>query len=274
MFAKPSKSVSSVHPLIARVTIFALVSAPALAESDFRYFSGEIDYWNSSAHPRRVEVSASSKRSAAGELTAAASPKQSEPEAFSWAKHMDPRQKEFFREGDYTPPEPFQEIVRNPSDANLKMWFSYIEKRNELSTRLQARMQEYLAKREGVGPLQAGFRVSSLAAAHPKSSPEASRYRLRMYFDSKCPHCHRMFDTLATLQGKGFFVEARQVDSDPQGLLGLPIPAERASPEEIRQKEVQNVPLLLVGDLKKQVIYRISGFRTPTEVMSALSQGP
>ena len=37
---------------------------------------------------------------------------------------------EFFKEGDYSPPEPFMELARNPTDENIRMWFQYLDKKN------------------------------------------------------------------------------------------------------------------------------------------------
>jgi glutaredoxin len=190
--------------------------------------------------------------------------------AFPWHQYLDPKNKEFFKEGDYTPPEPFMELVRNPSDQNLKMWFHYIERKNELSARLQARMQEYLAKNGASVPAEGRDVMMKRVAALPKSPPDSKRFVFRMYFDSKCPHCKRMFETLSELQRIGFYVDARQVDSDPKGLQGLPVPAKRAEEAEIKSQKITGVPLLLAGDLKTKTAYRIQGYQTVSQVLGAL----
>ncbi|MGK5087099.1 hypothetical protein WDW86_06040 [Bdellovibrionota bacterium FG-2] len=214
-----------------------------------------------------------------------------EPGTFNWNQYLDPKNKEFFKEGDYTPPEAFMEIVRNPTDENLKLWFAYNDKKNQLSDRLQARMKEYIEKYPGAklpgnlggppsgqlgGQLENTGRsyLQAKANALPKAEPDAKRFRFRMYFDSHCPHCKKMFGTLTELQERGFMVEARQVDNDPRGLEGLSIPAVRATPDELREKSIQNVPLLLVGDLTNKTVYRIPGYQSVSSIFQTIaSQG-
>ena len=82
-----------------------------------------------------------------------------------------------------------------------------------------------------------------------------------------------MFGTLAELQSRGFMVEARQIDNDPRGLENLPIPAQHAAPEEIREKNIQSVPLLLVGDLSKKTVYRLTGFQSVSSIFKAIPEG-
>ena len=132
--------------LLLVISALAARAATAVAE-DMQFFDGTIDYW------RQAEVV---------EPQMAQRPEAPVPDAakkpFPWANYLDPMNKEFFREGDYTPPEPFMEIVRDPSDRNLRMWFTYIEKKNALGERLARRVQEYLqansASVTGIGTLQ------------------------------------------------------------------------------------------------------------------------
>ena len=80
-----------------------------------------------------------------------------------------------------------------------------------------------------------------------------------------------MFETLLALQQRGYFVEARQIDDDDKALGPTPIAVVHASKGELKQKEISSVPLLLIGDLKKKVVYRMTGyqpFETVTEVLS------
>lgn len=238
--------------------------------SEFQYFGKEIDYWNNApakqSQTPSVTPQATLEKKAEGESDGAPQDK------FSWSKFLDPKNKDFFKEGEYTPPEPFMEIVRNPTDANLKMWFAYIEKKNQLSERLQARMREYVEKNSV--KLGDGGRAYAQAKteALTRVPDEAKRFRFRMYFDSHCPHCKRMFGTLAELQSKGFYVEAVQVDSDPKGLEGLPVPATRAVPKEINEKDIKSVPLLLIGDLKNKVVFRLTGFQSVSSIFQSISE--
>ncbi len=154
-----------------------LLSLAMVHAGDFQYFEREIDYWNTKKDPVKTEQAP------------AVLLKKPEPSStFDWKKHLDPKNPEFFKEGDYTPPDAFMEIARNPTDENLKMWFSYIDKKNQLAVRLQERMSEFLAK-EGKN-LEPAAKESLQAQVRsvPRIPPEAKRYRFRLYFDSACPH--------------------------------------------------------------------------------------
>lgn len=249
---------------------FGLTSISNASASEFQYFGNEINYWNkeSPKSPKATPAPQAQAQEKKSTETVAGDPQ----EKFSWNKVLDPKNKDFFKEGDYTPPEPFMEIVRNPSDANLKMWFAYIEKKNQLSDRLQARMKEYVEK-NSVKLGEGGREYANTRTAQLARVPEdAKRFRFRMYFDSHCPHCKRMFATLAELQSRGFYVEAVQVDRDPKGLDGLPVPATRAAPSEIENKEIKSVPLLLVGDLKKKAVYRLTGYQSVASIFQTINQ--
>ena len=243
-------------------------SFPAFSMNDnqFYYFGTKIDYWNEKA-----------EKKAAAPTNPPASEKPKEDNSnknteFPWKTYLDPKNKEFFKEGDYMPPEPFIEIVRNPTDENLKLWFAYIDKKNELAQRLQAKMKDYIDK-NSVSLGDAGrASLNAKLASLPHTEPVAKRYRFRMYFDSHCPHCRKMFGTLQALQAKGFYVEAKQVDSDSHGLEGLGIPTSRATPNEIQQKDIQSVPVLLIGDLETKTVYRLTGYQSISDIFSALRQ--
>ena len=228
--------------------------------AEFGYFSGVIDYWHEDT-----------RSTALPEPTPAPSDAVStRKEHFAWHKYLDPKNPEFFREGDYTPPDPFMEIVRNPSDENLKNWFAYIGKKNELARNLEIRIQEFAAKKVGITAerkAELGAKVREVA----RVDPGAKRYRFRLYFDSHCPHCRKMLETLSDLQRRGFFVEARQLDAAT--VRDLPFHVDRAQGHEVTERNIKSVPLLLVGDLTKKVIFRIEGYKTAAEVTQALQFG-
>src|SRR5579872_3611420 len=114
-----------------------LIFVPLIAKAEgLKYFDDKIDYWKD--RPKEQE-------------SQPAEP-QSEGEKFPWKTYMDPKNKEFFKEGDYTPPEPFMEVARNPSDENIKNWFDFMGKKNELAQRLQTKMKEYLTKNATATP--------------------------------------------------------------------------------------------------------------------------
>ena len=253
----------------AKALLPILFSHVALAE-DFQFFQGEIDYWKD-----KKPATSQAPVIPQGAKPSTSSNEKPEDEAspdgpFPWAKYLDPKNKEFFKEGDYTPPEPFMEIVRNPSDRNLKLWFSYMDKKNELSTRLQIRMQEYV-QRQGISiEPQVRESVNARIAALPKSEPEAKRYRFRMYFDSHCPHCKRMFSTMESLQDRGFYVEGLQVDGNGKNLMQANFPTSPASPADLKSKDIQSVPQLFVGDMKKKIVFKLSGYQSVSDVYQAI----
>jgi thiol-disulfide isomerase/thioredoxin len=263
MFLKLWKSISQNHTLL----FIALFLKPVcLLGADFEYFDKGVDFWNET---KASTPSSPSVLSAKKAPIANVAPND-KTEKFPWEQYLDPKNKEFFKEGDYTPPEPFMELVRNPSDENMKMWFAYIEKKNELSVKLQERMNEYLAKNGLTLPPDKKKALVSQRVVTP-SNIDVKRYRLRIYFSSTCPHCQKMMGTLTELQSKGFFIEARQIDSG-NGPSRLPFPVEMATKEELKIKDIQSVPLLLIGDLKKKVVYRLTGYQSTDSVLKAMSQ--
>ncbi len=102
------------------------------------------------------------------------------------------------------------ELARNPSDRNITNWIAYNKKKNDLNQRLQVRMREYLTKNQKLTPEVQTIIAQNTVQTDTQFDP--ARYRVRMYFDSKCPHCKRMFNTLSSLQSKGVYVEALQID--------------------------------------------------------------
>lgn len=214
--------------MIRILLILAFCSAWA---EPFQYFDQTIDYWKEGK-------------------SAEASP----PSTFNWKLYMNPESTEFFKEGEHVPPEPFMELVRNPSDENMKNWFAYIAKKNELATRLATRMKEFTAKNPKVP-------MPTLAPNHS----EAKRFRFRMYSRSTCPYCQQMKETLQDLQSLGFAVEVRSIDAVEKASS---FPMVMASASEI--KSIDSVPLLLVGDLNHQKVYRLKGFHTTQEILSFL----
>jgi hypothetical protein len=250
--------------------VIFIVTVPAHSDERVQYFGKGIDYWHEqNAQSTQIEVPHSFVTTSAPESGTKPEPAPSEGQ-FPWQKYLDPKNKEFFKEGDYTPPEPFMEIVRDPSDSNLKLWFDYISKKNQLSDRLQLKMREYLEKTGAAIPSDEGDKVFARVSRTQVRALDSHRYRFRLYFDSHCPHCRRMFGTLSELQLRGYYVEARQVDQDVSELQGLSIPVEKAQAAEIQEKNIQSVPVLLIGDLKRKLVYRVTGYQTTSQVLGAI----
>jgi len=231
------------------------------AGADEMTFQSPIDYW------RENKVSKSANAANLKDISETSAKKSD----FEWGKYLNPQNKDFFKEGDYTPPEPFMEIVRNPTDENLKLWFQYIDKKNKLFQRLEEKIQNYSSHGKVILSDTEKIRTIQTLKAQSFVSPDATRFRFKFYFDSECPHCRRMFSTVAELQQKGFLVEARQVDNKPLSNLPLEFPIERATSQELKEKKITSVPLLLVGDLKEKTVYRITGFQTTKTIFDTIT---
>ncbi len=131
-------------------------------------------------------------------------------------------------------------------------------------------MKEYLAKnptraipdstRKGIK-----FRKQSIVSIDPK------RFRIRMYFESTCPHCKRMMTTLKNLQGEGYFVEAFQIDSKSFEKAQFPIATRRANPEDVKKYGISSVPFTLVADLKQETVSKpITGYQSVSEIKNII----
>ena len=235
-----------------------------------QHFAQGIDFWGDGKESIVRETEHIKPAPAVPPVIEKEMPQKNNEDSFSWGQYLDPKNKEFFKEGDYTPPAAFMEVVRNPNDENIKNWFTYINKKNELFKQFQVRLGEYTQKNpKNLAAADQAFlnKVSQTAPAQ-EGPVDPKRYRLRMYFDSHCPHCKKMFQTLLELKERGFFVEAKQVDPGP--LENYPIYISRASPNELKAKDIQSVPLLFVGDLKKKVVYRMPGYQAAQDLLVRL----
>lgn len=164
------------------------------------------------------------------------------------------------------------ELARNPSDKNISNWITYNKKKNALNQRLQLRMREYLTQNNELTPKVA--EVIKSRSLSKETSFDPSRFRVRMYFDSKCPHCKRMFSTLASLQKQGIYVEALQVDNIHVKKSSFPIPVRKASKAEVKKHNISAVPFTLIADLKKKVLYPpIKGFQSVESMTALIREG-
>lgn len=250
------------------VAVLILTQATSAFADGVTFFDDGIDYWGEQKPAPAVAVTSKAE---------AAPAKPAERAPFDWQKVMDPRNEDFFREGDYVPPAAFMEVARDPSDQNIRMWHAYIGRKNELAARLQRRLQEYGARHGEVtfeAPVAPKSMQPSANEAFRNEVPaDPGRFRIRMYFDSECPHCRRMMGTLVGLRKRGFDVEALQVDERPLRTNGLPFTVARASPDDIKRQKISSVPFLLIGDLKAKVVYKMTGFKTESQIFSEIASG-
>lgn len=245
--------------VIHKLVLLLLLSSFARAEK-LEYFDSKIDFWGD-------------KPGAKDTPKVQTRPADSQDGKFPWKTFLDPKNKEFFKEGDYTPPEPFMEVARNPTDDNIKQWFELMKKKNELQTKLQERMAEYMAK-NGEVKVPAPITTATPAPQNPKEKNVAldpSRFRLRMYFESTCPHCRRMFQVLRRFQDSGFHVEALQVDSGPVPDAERIVPISRADPNDLKKHGIKGVPFLLIADTKRKALLpAIEGYHDFDEILRLL----
>ncbi len=233
------------------------------------FFSQPIDYWNKgSKEPKEKE---------APKAVSAPSPpipkpaETTAPVPFEWEKHANPKNDEFFKEGDYTPPKAFMELARNPNDENIKRWFEMIETKNQLLRNLQDRIASYLQKSGSKISNDERALLEEKRVALEPDSLDKKRFRFRMYFDSNCPHCKQMMATMQDLQSLGFYTEVRQIDKNNPN-FPVPFPIVHATKEEIIEKNITSWPVLFVADVEKQLVYRINGFFPTREVLATLAK--
>ena len=237
--------------------VFIFIPVAAMAEG-LQYFDNKIDYWGNGAE-KHVEPSSEVEK---------------QGEKFPWKTYLDPKNKEFFKEGDYTPPEPFMEVARNPSDNNIKSWFEFMQKKNELARRLQIKMQEYLARNQTPGsPVQIPQTIAVQEPTPPQSNVrvDPARFHFRMYFESTCPHCRKMFSVLKRLKDEGFMVEALEVDNGPVPEAEKIVPIGKADPAELQKHGVKGVPFVLIADVKRQALLpAVEGYHDYEELVSLM----
>jgi len=250
------KMIDIIRTLFMILIFLYLIMFTILRAEEMEYFDTQIDYWEEKSSP---------KKKAEKKLK----PKIKESE-FKWGQYLNPEKDEFFREGEYLPPKPFMELVRRPTDKNITMWSKYIDKKNELLARLQLRMEQYLDKNKDKMPKQAINEFKNqVNKVESKISYDTKQYRFRFYLESSCPHCKKMITTIKELQNKGYYVEARMIDKNSR--LKLPFPVLQASKEEIKKYKIKSVPFLIVGDLKKKVVYTLNGYQTVKSIFEKIS---
>jgi thiol-disulfide isomerase/thioredoxin len=240
-----------------------LLSNLAQAEV-LQYFESKIDFWGE----KKQSAMDADPKSQNSDVTV-----KNENGKFPWKTFLDPKNKEFFKEGDYTPPEPFMEIARNPSDENIKNWFEFMKKKNELAKNLDEKMRLYLAKNSLAPPPMTPeiSNVSRVSVADENVKLDPSRFKVRMYFESTCPHCRKMFGVLQKLQSEGFQIEALQVDSGPVPEEERVVPIGKADPTEIKKHAINSVPYLLIADTKKKALLpAIQGYHDFQEIIGLL----
>lgn len=238
--------------------LWLLMPLAALA-GEVSFFDSKIDYWGENKKTNNSPLVVEKTETPEGGK-------------FPWKTFLDPKNKEFFKEGDYTPPEPFMEIARNPSDENIKNWFEFMKKKNELARRLDERVREYLVKNGQPPSIQLDALASPSKVSSRAQGPlDPARFKVRMYFESTCPHCRRMFGVLKRLQDEGVEVHALQIDRGPVPTDEKVVPIGVATQEEIKKHGINGVPFLMVADTKRKALLPpIQGYHDYEDVVSLL----
>ena len=266
---------------------FLLGVKDGTASSDFSYFQApELNYWKEpQATGDGIPVPTNHIPTAPTKI-----PQVTGTSAFPWQKYLDPKNDEFFKEGDYSPPAPFMEIARNPSDSNIENWFHYLETKNLLLHRLQDRLTAYTVSHPQAATQEMAAMSPEMARAVDQAPPvltrvstrlvnapapriDAKRFRIRMYFDSHCPHCeHMLATTIHELSDLGYWIELRQVDHDEAARARIPFPVNPASSDELKRYRIESVPVLVIGDLKAKSFFKMQGYQASPAVLSALQE--
>jgi len=266
-------------------SLWTLIYSSALADppmgGEVQYFKDpDLDFWKKeepNTKPASTVANIAKKQ-------LESSPKASGKSQFPWNKYLSPSNDEFFKEGDYTPPAPFMEIARNPSDENIENWFRYLETKNELLRNLQERLNQFAVKHPQLSSANYPTSIpktiddeaiTKVSARLEKPQPiikDTKGFRMRLYFDSHCPHCQKMLGTVADLMRMGYWVELKQIDKDTSIRSKIPFTVSDASPDELKRYQIDAVPVLLIGDLKHQTFSKVQGYHSYQEVVSALAK--
>lgn len=225
----------------------------------FSYFDNLIDYWQKD-EPQTPSTPAASKP----EETIHAKP------AFDWEKYQNPKNKEFFKEGDHTPPEALMELARDPTDENIRNWFATVEAKNRIISTLHDRIAAYVKKNDKKLQPEAREALTRQVKHFKLPENDIKRFRFRLYFESTCPHCQKMIATMSDLQIQGYYVEVHQID---KGRPRFPVPFTLipASSKELQEKKIDSWPVLFVADTDKKLIYRINGYLSSDEILKTLA---
>lgn len=248
-------------------SIFFALTASGQENEEFSFFDREIIWWKDESEARETVVKRELKPSpnldSKGDKKLATNQQQN---TFDWTPYEDPKNDEFFRTGEHLPPKPLLEATRNPTPENIKRAARWMEKRKKLTETFSKKMAQHFRKK-----------YSSLFSTNDGKEPyfypvkpDPSRYQFRMYFDSTCPHCKKMFTTLSELQDEDFKVDAIQIDDRPFSSSKIAI--RKASAEELERFAIKAVPLTLVADRGSKKIISLPGFMTKEKIYQLIKQ--
>lgn len=185
---------------------------------------------------------------------------------FSWSEQLDIEKDQFFKEGDYTPPAPFIEALRRPTKENILNFEKWQAMRNLLLQRYETARAQYV-QQNGVTMPKAQAQVTNV------DEQDIEKYHYVFYFESTCPSCHAMFQTINEMVQRGVYVEAVRVDKNSNEVQGLNIPWTFANPEELKKLNLKAVPVLVAIDEKTKKAYQMTGRKSIKQILQVISQG-
>lgn len=185
---------------------------------------------------------------------------------FNWNDQFDIEKDQFFKEGDYTPPAPFIEALRRPTKDNILNFEKWQALRNLLLQRYEAARTQYVE--------QTGVNIPKVSAPVTDGDErDLEKYHYVFYFESTCPSCHSMFQTINEMVQRGVYVEAVRVDKTENEVKGLDIPWNFARPDEIKKLNLKAVPVLVAIDEKTKKAYQMTGKKSIKQILQVISQG-
>jgi thiol-disulfide isomerase/thioredoxin len=111
--------------------LLTLLATSARAGGAGGWFTAPLDYWGGSPYGASPPPPAPAAAAEGG--PAPLPPQAPSEQAFDWADYTDPTEPEFWREGEYTPPLPLLELIRDPSPQNLERYRQWNDKKLEVS---------------------------------------------------------------------------------------------------------------------------------------------
>lgn len=191
---------------------------------------------------------------------------ETQKKPFSWNDQLNVENDQFFKEGDYIPPAPLIEAMRRPTKENILNFEKWQEMRNVLLQRYEVARSQYVGKTGNPAPVP-DIQVLEV------SEKELSNYHYIFYFESTCPSCHAMFQTINQMVQRGVYVEAIRVDHGDSEVKGLDLPWIFAKPEELKKLNLKAVPVLVAIDEKTQKAYQMTGRKSIKEILQAIKVG-
>lgn len=210
------------------------------------YFDGKIEYFS-----ENQQAKLSKPKSSQGE----------KQKKFEWKTYLDEKNDEFFKEGDYIPPAPFLEAMRNPSRQNILLFEKWNEKKNFLLNRFNQKRAEVLGK-------------NPLLTEEVKNQDLSliKEFNFVFYFDSMCSSCKGMFEVINNLVASDVFIEAVRLDESENQVLGLSIPWSKATRNELKHLNITAVPMLMAYKKGSNDAYKIVGKKSVLEITEILQK--